>query len=175
MALDRTAAALPGAPSAGGRGCRSTTMKTLYSRRAASRLSSPPRRPFVLGLAACGGKPAAPASSTPGVRAATKKWQCPMHPEIVRDAPGDCPICGMKLVPIEETAPRAAAGAGGLGPAWTRAGDAGRPQAEPSRAQDRRRRPGAVRDVDPHRRAASRPTSAGSTTSTRGTRASSST
>jgi Cu+-exporting ATPase len=26
-----------------------------------------------------------------------------MHPEIVRDAPGDCPICGMALVPIAGT------------------------------------------------------------------------
>lgn len=24
-------------------------------------------------------------------------YTCPMHPEIVRDAPGDCPICGMAL------------------------------------------------------------------------------
>ena len=24
-------------------------------------------------------------------------WTCPMHPEIVRDAPGTCPICGMAL------------------------------------------------------------------------------
>jgi Cu(I)/Ag(I) efflux system membrane fusion protein len=30
-----------------------------------------------------------------------KKYECPMHPEIIRDVPGDCPICGMKLVPIE--------------------------------------------------------------------------
>ena len=30
-----------------------------------------------------------------------------MHPEIVRDAPGDCPVCGMALVPIAGT------GAGG--------------------------------------------------------------
>ena len=28
------------------------------------------------------------------------KYTCPMHPEIVRDAPGDCPICGMALEPI---------------------------------------------------------------------------
>jgi Cu(I)/Ag(I) efflux system membrane fusion protein len=34
-----------------------------------------------------------------------------MHPQIVRDAPGDCPICGMKLVPIEEQAHAAPAGA----------------------------------------------------------------
>jgi Cu2+-exporting ATPase len=27
---------------------------------------------------------------------------CPMHPEIVQD-PGDCPICGMDLVPMKPT------------------------------------------------------------------------
>lgn len=27
------------------------------------------------------------------------KYVCPMHPQIVRDAPGTCPICGMALVP----------------------------------------------------------------------------
>lgn len=26
------------------------------------------------------------------------KWISPMHPEIIRDEPGDCPICGMALV-----------------------------------------------------------------------------
>ena len=25
------------------------------------------------------------------------QWTCPMHPEIVRDEPGACPICGMAL------------------------------------------------------------------------------
>ena len=28
------------------------------------------------------------------------KWTCPMHPEIVRDEPGSCPICGMALEPM---------------------------------------------------------------------------
>ncbi len=28
------------------------------------------------------------------------QYTCPMHPEIVRDAPGDCPICGMSLEPM---------------------------------------------------------------------------
>ncbi|WP_423140834.1 heavy metal translocating P-type ATPase [Parablastomonas sp. CN1-191] len=28
-------------------------------------------------------------------------WTCPMHPEIRRDAPGSCPICGMALEPLE--------------------------------------------------------------------------
>ncbi len=38
--------------------------------------------------------------------AAKEQWQCPMHPSIVQDHPGDCPICGMKLVKV------ASAGAG---------------------------------------------------------------
>ena len=28
------------------------------------------------------------------------QYTCPMHPEIVRDAPGSCPICGMALEPM---------------------------------------------------------------------------
>ena len=28
------------------------------------------------------------------------QYTCPMHPEIVRDAPGNCPICGMALEPM---------------------------------------------------------------------------
>jgi Cu+-exporting ATPase len=31
-------------------------------------------------------------------------WTCPMHPEIRRDGPGQCPICGMALEPLEPTA-----------------------------------------------------------------------
>jgi len=27
------------------------------------------------------------------------EYVCPMHPEIVRDSPGHCPICGMALEP----------------------------------------------------------------------------
>lgn len=51
-----------------------------------------------------------------------QRYQCPMHPEVVKDGPGDCPICGMKLVPIEEAkdaspAPaEAASGPAGLAP-----------------------------------------------------------
>ena len=65
----------------------------------------------------CGGKPAAPGASSSAATPSAKKaqrWQCPMHPEIIKDAPGDCPICGMKLVPIEESRPAGAAGPEGL-------------------------------------------------------------
>ena len=30
-------------------------------------------------------------------------WTCPMHPQIVRDKPGSCPICGMALEPMTPT------------------------------------------------------------------------
>jgi P-type Cu+ transporter len=41
--------------------------------------------------------PARPAAGSGG--SAAGKWTCPMHPEIVRDTPGSCPICGMALEP----------------------------------------------------------------------------
>src|SRR5438128_12464353 len=31
-----------------------------------------------------------------------QKYTCPMHPEVVTDRPGNCPKCGMKLVPKKE-------------------------------------------------------------------------
>ena len=40
---------------------------------------------------------AARESSGPGM------YQCPMHPSIIQDHPGECPICGMKLVKVEKT------------------------------------------------------------------------
>ena len=47
------------------------------------------------GLTGCGSK-----------EEAGKQYHCPMHPTYISDRPGDCPICGMRLVPIEtKTAP----------------------------------------------------------------------
>ncbi len=31
------------------------------------------------------------------------RWTCPMHPEVVRDGPGSCPICGMALEPVTQS------------------------------------------------------------------------
>ncbi len=31
-------------------------------------------------------------------------WTCSMHPQVVESHPGDCPICGMKLVPVKPDA-----------------------------------------------------------------------
>lgn len=36
-----------------------------------------------------------PAPAAPG-----SKYTCPMHPEVVKDGPGSCPICGMALEPM---------------------------------------------------------------------------
>ena len=30
------------------------------------------------------------------------KWISPMHPEVIKDGPGSCDVCGMDLVPIAE-------------------------------------------------------------------------
>ena len=27
-----------------------------------------------------------------------KQYVCSMHPQVIRDEPGDCPICGMSLI-----------------------------------------------------------------------------
>lgn len=32
-------------------------------------------------------------------------WTCGMHPQVIQDEPGNCPICGMALVPVRDTGP----------------------------------------------------------------------
>lgn len=41
---------------------------------------------------------AAPRSATAPGSATAARYTCPMHPEVVSDAPGKCPKCGMNLV-----------------------------------------------------------------------------
>ena len=60
------------------------------------------------------GSTAAPATDAPSAGdahdhaapTAGVTYTCPMHPQIVRDAPGKCPICGMNLVKRETPAPQ---------------------------------------------------------------------
>jgi len=52
----------------------------------------------------------APASEPADASASTQqepeqkkvRWTCSMHPQIIQPEPGLCPICGMKLIPLEE-------------------------------------------------------------------------
>jgi Cu+-exporting ATPase len=53
------------------------------------------REKFVAEPEAWLGERPVPAAAAPGTQ-----YTCPMHPEIVRDAPGDCPKCGMALEPM---------------------------------------------------------------------------
>ena len=45
--------------------------------------------------------PAADGSQAAGSK--TTKYTCPMHPEVRQDVPGECPTCGMPLVPLTST------------------------------------------------------------------------
>ena len=61
-------------------------------------------------LTGCGRDHAAPA----GAAQEKTLYTCGMHPQVVQDTPGNCPICGMKLTPIRKqggtSAPTAASG-----------------------------------------------------------------
>jgi hypothetical protein len=48
----------------------------------------------------------APANPSPSSSASSQKYICVMHPEVVMDHPGNCPKCGMKLVPLNGSSKR---------------------------------------------------------------------
>src|SRR6266567_4813995 len=45
-------------------------------------------------------------SGPAGEQEKKQRYTCVMHPEIVMDHPGNCPKCGMKLVPLKEEKPK---------------------------------------------------------------------
>jgi len=56
---------------------------------------------------------AAATSATPDGGEHEQLWSCSMHPWVLEDEPGPCPICGMAMVPVaEETAAGGAAAPG---------------------------------------------------------------
>lgn len=55
--------------------------------------------------------------ASPALPAETMLYQCPMHPTVVQDHPGECPICHMTLVPkLQEPAGAAASPSEGTQP-----------------------------------------------------------
>ena len=52
--------------------------------------------------------PAGAARAAARTAAGEVLWTCPMHPQIVREEPGNCPICGMTLEPMTPAAGEAA-------------------------------------------------------------------
>lgn len=48
-----------------------------------------------------GGEQIAPPVAESGAEQGRVLYQCPMHPEVIESEPGNCPICQMKLMPIE--------------------------------------------------------------------------
>ena len=52
-------------------------------------------------LARWAGRSDAGAATAPTPAAGKQLWTCGMHPQVIQDNPGDCPICHMKLTPLE--------------------------------------------------------------------------
>lgn len=55
-----------------------------------------------LGRGFLGSEPAPSGEAAAPDAAADTLWTCSMHPKIKQPDPGDCPICGMDLIPLDE-------------------------------------------------------------------------
>ena len=56
--------------------------------------------PFILAIVALALAVLGPSLSLAGNAPAKPLYTCGMHPQVIQDHPGNCPICGMKLTPI---------------------------------------------------------------------------
>lgn len=79
---------------------------------------------FVLGIGVgargCASKPEPPASGLAGGKTPSEDdgvtiWTCAMHPQIRKKEPGQCPICGMDLIPADSHSHDEDGGQGGAG------------------------------------------------------------
>ncbi len=89
---------------------REAVQKFLRERDTTTMEPAPPEREVIPPLQTDPPKPAAtrrkePPRSEPASAPVPEPtiYTCPMHPEVRKDAPGSCPVCGMDLVPSEET------------------------------------------------------------------------
>jgi Cu+-exporting ATPase len=70
-----------------------------------ARFAAPPHRPAAAaGTGPTAGHGMASSPGPTGGSASAARYTCPMHPEVVRDGPGACPICGMALEPMVTSA-----------------------------------------------------------------------
>lgn len=91
--------------------CTSTRFEPGTNHPASAKAETAPLPQPGLLLASSVPAPLVPAEAAHGHQHGTPladQYTCPMHPEIVKDAPGKCPICGMNLVKKETAAPRGA-------------------------------------------------------------------
>ena len=58
----------------------------------------------LMAVAAVGGWAVYTGAFESGPSANAEVYQCPMHPSVIQDRPGDCPICGMDLVLVANPA-----------------------------------------------------------------------
>jgi hypothetical protein len=93
--------------------CVSTRLEpgTDHPANAKAETTPPPPRENVL-ASALAAEPTGTAQTTQAREHAApmaETYICPMHPQVVKNAPGKCPICGMTLVKKEHVAPEGAA------------------------------------------------------------------
>ena len=73
-------------------------------------------------LAGCG-DPESSGTPEDGETAQVQLWTCGMHPNVIAEEPGQCPICGMNLTPLKRTAEADEVATGDQGGADQAAGD----------------------------------------------------
>jgi membrane fusion protein, copper/silver efflux system len=72
-------------------------------------------------------------ATTSGVLAETARFHCPMHPTVVQPRQGECPICGMDLVPVPAGSAKGATAAATAVPAAAPGAPAAATQADAPR------------------------------------------